>query len=652
MLTSENDQTEIIRRQSDYTPPRSLSHWLIGRPLSTADAPHQTIGKAVGLAVFASDALSSTAYATQEILGVLIVLGSIAFGYIFPISVAIVILLAIVTISYEQTIHAYPGGGGAYIVARDNLGELPAQTAGAALLTDYILTVAVSVAAGVAQIVSAYPDLFPFRVWISVGAVFLIMLVNLRGVKESGTAFAIPTYFFVVMMVATVGYGIFRSLSGSLGTVIDPPELHIAHTVAAITPFLLLHAFSNGTTALTGVEAISNGITAFKEPRSRNAGITLIWMSIILGSLFLGISHLTSQIGVVFSEEETLISQLARTVFDGRGLPYLGTIWATTIILIMAANTAFADFPRLGALHAGDGFLPRQLTFRGSRLVYSNGIIALSVIASLLIIAFQASVTRLIPLYAIGVFLSFTLSQTGMARRWWRVGHLKPGEEVVDPGSTLKYEPGWQYKMLINGFGAVCTAIVMVVFAVTKFREGAWIILILIPFLVTIFFTIHHHYKDLASHLTLEKFGGLPARQTRHRVIMPVSSIHQGVVEALRYAKLLSDDVTAIHVSIDPAETEKVQRKWKTWGEGTRLIILDSPFRLFIEPLLEYIEEIIDNRQPNETITVVVPQFIPSKRWHYALHMRTAEFLRRELLSKSGVVVTDVPYQVREELKE
>ena len=652
MLTSENDQTEIIRRQSDYKPPRSLSHWLIGRPLSTADAPHQTIGKAVGLAVFASDALSSTAYATQEILGVLIVLGSIAYGYIFPISLAIVILLAIVTISYEQTIHAYPGGGGAYIVARDNLGELPAQTAGAALLTDYILTVAVSIAAGVAQIVSAYPDLFPYRVWVSVGAVFIIMLINLRGVKESGTAFAVPAYFFVVMMVATVGYGIFRSLTGSLGTVVDPPEVHLTHTIGPITVFLLLHAFANGTTALTGVEAISNGITAFKEPRSRNAGITLIWMSLILGSLFLGISHLTSQIGGVFSEEETLISQLARTVFDGRGLLYLGTIWATTIILIMAANTAFADFPRLGALHAGDGFLPRQLTFRGSRLVYSNGIIALSVIASLLIIIFQASVTRLIPLYAIGVFLSFTLSQMGMARRWWRVGHLKPGDEIVDLGSTLKYEPGWQYKMVINGFGAVCTTIVMVVFAGTKFREGAWIILILVPVLVTIFFTIHHHYKDLASHLTLDKFGGLPERHTRHRVILPVSSIHQGALEALRYAKLLSDDVTAVHVSIDPTETVKVQKKWKTWGEGTRLVILDSPFRLFIEPLLEYIKDIVKGSQPNETITIVVPQFLPSKRWHYALHMRTANVLRQELLSKHRVVVTDVPYQVHKEQTE
>jgi amino acid transporter len=647
----DSQDTFFIHRNIGAKPPHSLSHWFIGRPLSTADAPHQTIGKAVGLAVFASDALSSTAYATQEILGVIAAAGTIAYGYLFPISLAIITLLAIVTVSYEQTIHAYPGGGGAYIVARDNLGELPAQTAGAALLTDYILTVSVSVSSGVAQIVSAYPDLFPYRVLIAVIAVFFIMLINLRGVKESGAAFAIPTYFFVVVMVFTVGFGIFRYITGSLGMVIDPPHFEVTHVITVITPFILLHAFANGTTALTGVEAISNGITAFKEPRSKNAGITLIWMSLILGALFLGLSFLTGKVHAVFSEEETVISQLARTIYDGRGIPYLMLIAGTTIILILAANTAFADFPRLGALHAGDGFLPRQLTFRGSRLVYSNGIVTLAIIASLLIILFKASVTRLIPLYAIGVFLSFTLSQAGMARRWWRVGHLKPSEEIVDPGSTLKYESGWKYKMVINGFGTVCTAIVMIVFAATKFREGAWIILILIPLLVTIFFTIHHHYKDLASHLSLNKFGGLPARQTRHRVIMPVSSIQQGTMEALRYAKLLSDDVTAVHVSIDPAETEKVQRKWKTWGEGTRLIILDSPFRLFIEPLLEYIKEIIDNRQPNETITVVVPQFIPSKRWHYALHMRTAEFLRRELLSKPGVVVTDVPYQVREKLK-
>jgi len=646
MLTPENNQTEIMRRQSDYKPPRSLSHWLIGRPLSTADAPHQTIGKAVGLAVFASDALSSTAYATQEILGVLIAVGTAAYGYVFPISLAIVILLTIVTISYEQTIHAYPGGGGAYIVSRDNLGESYAQVAGAALLLDYTLTVAVSISSGVAQIVSAYPSLDHYRIELAVVAVFLIMLINLRGVKESGAAFAIPTYFFVVMMFLTVGIGLFRYFTGSLGTVIDPPEVHLVNTLGPITAFLLLHAFANGTTALTGVEAISNGIMAFKEPRSRNAGLTLIWMSIILGTLFLSISYLTAHIGGVFSEEETIISQLTRTVFNGRGPLYLATIAATTVILLMAANTAFADFPRLSALAAGDGFLPRQLTFRGSRLVYSNGIVTLSVIASIFIIANKASVTLLIPLYAIGVFLSFTLSQTGMARRWWKIGHLKEGQDIPEPGSILRYDKGWKHKIDLPGFGAICTAIVMVGFAVTKFREGAWIVMIVIPILVLLFFTIHRHYKDLASHLTLNRFSGLPERHTRHRVIMPISNIHQGTLEALRYAKLLSDDVTAVHVSIDPTETEKVQKKWRMWGEGTRLVILDSPFRLFVEPLLVYLEDIIDQRQPNETITVVVPEFIPSKRWHNALHMRTANVLRQELLSKHGVVVTDVPYHM------
>ncbi len=649
MLTPENNQTEIMRRQSDYKPPRSLSHWLIGRPLSTADAPHQTIGKAIGLAVFASDALSSTAYATQEIMVILAVAGTMAFGYVFPISIAIVLLMTIVTISYEQTVHAYPGGGGAYIVARDNLGELPAQIAGAALLTDYILTVAVSISAGVAQIVSAYPEVFPYRVWMAVGAVFLIMLINLRGVKESGIAFSIPTYFFVVMMFITVGTGLVRHFTGTLGVVIDPPHLEMDGVVSALTPFIILHAFSSGTAALTGIEAISNGITAFKEPRSRNAGITLIWMAMILATLFLSISFLANHIEAIPSETETVISQLGRTVFEGRGILYLMVISATTVILIMAANTAFADFPRLSALVSKDGFLPRQLTFRGSRLVYSNGIVTLSVIASALIIIFKASVTLLIPLYAIGVFLSFTLSQTGMALRWRKIGRLKGDEEIVEPGSVLRYDKSWRFKMLINGFGALCTAIVMLIFAITKFSEGAWIVLIIIPFLVRIFFTIHHHYKDLAGHLTLDHFRGLPARHTRHRVIMPVSGVHQGTLDALRYAKLLSDDVTAVHVSIDEDESEKVQKKWKMWGEGTRLIVLDSPFRLFVEPLLAYIEDIIDHRQPNETITIVVPQFIPSKRWHTALHMRTADVLRQELLSKHGVVVTDVPYHVHEE---
>lgn len=635
-----------MQRQSGYQPPQSLSHWLIGRPLSTADAPHQTISKRIGLAVFASDALSSTAYATQEIMVILAVAGTAAFGHVFPISIAIVALMAVVAISYEQTIHAYPDGGGAYIVARDNLGELPAQIAGASLLTDYILTVAVSISAGVAQIVSAYPGLDPYRVAISVVAVFLIMLINLRGVKESGVAFSIPTYFFILMLFMTVGVGLVRHFAGTLGAVVNPPSMEIENAVKTITPFLLLHAFSSGTAALTGIEAISNGITAFKEPRSRNAGITLIWMAIILATLFLSISFLARHVNAVPSEAETVISQLGRTIFNGRGIFYLMVITATTVILIMAANTAFADFPRLSALAAKDGFLPRQLTFRGSRLVYSNGIVTLAVIASILIVIFRASVSQLIPLYAIGVFLSFTLSQTGMAIRWQKIGRLKEGETIMESGSVLHPDRNWRFKMVVNGLGAVCTAIVMMIFAVTKFLEGAWVVLIIIPFLVRVFFTIRHHYRDLASNLTLEKFQGLPSRHARHRVIMPVSSIHQGTLDGLHYAKLLSDDVTAVHVSLDLQETEKVQKKWKIWGEGTRLVILDSPFRLLIEPLLAYLDEIIANRQPNETITIVVPQFIPSKHWHKTLHMRTADVLRQELLTRHRVVVTDVPYHV------
>jgi len=645
MIEIEEDGTTVQHRTAEYQPNRSLTTWLIGRPLQTADAPHQTIGKAIGLAVFASDALSSTAYATQEILIILAAAGTAAFGYVFPISIAIVALLAIVTLSYEQTIHAYPGGGGAYIVARDNLGELPAQTAGAALLTDYILTVAVSVSSGVAQIVSAVPSLFPYRVYIAVGMVLFVMIVNLRGVKESGATFAIPTYFFILMMLATVSFGFFRYISGSLGMVVNPPHLDLSGTLAPISAFLILHAFSSGTAALTGVEAISNGITAFKEPRSRNAGITLIWMSIILGSFFLGISFLSRYIGAIPSEEETVISQLARTVFGGDGALYLAVIAATTVILIMATNTSFADFPRLSALVAADGFLPRQMAFRGSRLVYSRGIVTLALIASVLIVVFKASVSALIPLYAIGVFLSFTLSQAGMSRRWWKIGHLEPGQEIQERGSTLRYESGWQMKMVINGFGSVCTAFVMLVFAVTKFEGGAWVVLLLIPILIGFFIAIHLHYKRVAQRLSLENYGA-PPRITRHRVIMPVSGVHRGSLAALRYARALSDDVTAVHISIDPEEAEKIQKKWKDWGDGVRLVILDSPYRLLMEPLLKYIEEVSEKRQPNEIITIIVPNFVPKHWYHNLLHTQAALWLRLALLFKPGIVITEVPYQV------
>ena len=625
-------------------PSRSWQTWLFGRPLPTADAPHEAIGKGVGLAVFASDALSSTAYATQETLIILATAGAAAFAYAFPISVAIVVLLVIVTLSYEQIIHAYPGGGGAYIVARDNLGEIPAQIAGAALLTDYILTVAVSVSSGVAQIASAYPAIFEHRVALAVTLVLLIMFVNLRGVRESGTFFAIPSYFFIVMMFVTVGAAYFRQLMGSLGQVADPPHLE-SGPLQPLTLFLILHAFSSGTTALTGVEAISNGITAFKEPRSRNAGITLLWMSAILATLFLSITYLSHAIGATPSESETIISQLARTAFGGRGLAYLATIAATTLILVMAANTAYAGFPRLSALQAADGYLPRQLTYRGSRLVYSRGIVVLAVIACALIVVFDASVTGLIPLYAIGVFLSFTLSQAGMTHRWWKVGRLQPGQEVRERDSVLRHERGWALKMAVNGLGALMTAGVTLVFAVTKFHDGAWVVIILIPSLVAVFLAIREHYRDLAGGLSLDDYGA-PPRMARHRVILPVSGVHRGTVAALRYAHALSDDITAVHVSLDPAEAEAIRRKWGLWGSGVRLVVLDSPYRLLLEPVLDYIRRIADQRQPNETITIVVPQFVPRKRWHNLLHAQTAVLLRLALLFRPGIVITNVPYQV------
>ncbi len=652
MIDPKNNQdTSLIHRTTETKPPRTIGHFLIGRPLQTADAPHQTIGKAVGLAIFASDALSSTAYATQEILVILAAAGTIAFGYVFPISIVIVGLLTIVVISYEQIIHAYPDGGGAYVVAYDNLGHFPALVAAAALLIDYILTVSVSVSSGVAQIISAYPQLFEWRVPLSIACVMFIMLINLRGVKEAGAAFAIPSYFFIVIMFIAIGTGLFRMFTGSLGEVVNPPELEqFGEVLPGVTAFLLLHAFSSGTAALTGVEAISNGITAFKRPRSRNAGITLIWMAFILGILFLGISFLARQIHAIPSEAETVISQLARTVFGGQGLLYLLVIIGTTVILILAANTAFAGFPRLSAMLAQDGYMPRQLTYRGSRLVYSYGIVSLAGVASLLIVIFQASVTRLIPLYAIGVFLSFTLAQAGMARRWWRSGRLKPDHSAPDKANEsrhiLRYEKGWFLKMISNGFGALCTAVVMFVFAITKFRDGAWIVLILTPIMISIFLWIHRHYSIVATRFSLENYGEPPPYTVRHRVIVPISTVHPGTLAALRYARMLSDDITAVHISMEPDDTEKVRRKWEMWGRGTRLVIVDSPYRLFLEPLLDYIDEMIASRQANETITIVVPQFVASKRVYNALHMQTAEMLRRELLATPGVVITEVPYQI------
>jgi len=633
----EHNNGFISRVARDY-PSLSWRTWLIGRPLASADAPHQTVSKTVGLAVFGADALSSIAYAPQETLVILAAAGTQAYGYAFPISLVITGLLVIVTISYLQTIQAYPSGGGAYTVVKENLGEPAALVAGAALLTDYILLAAVTVASGVAQIVSAFPILFPFRVWLSVGLLGLIALANLRGVKESGNIFALPTYFFLSMTTLTVVVGFIRYLGGTLGVVIDPPSVEMLGT-EPLTLFLLLRAFSNGTTALTGVEVIANGVKSFREPRTRNAIVTMVWMATILAVLFLGIVYLLGVIGAVPSESETVISQFARTVFGNRGLLYLGTIAATTIILILATNTAFAGFPALSAIIAEDGYMPRQLAYRGSRLVFSRGILTLTVIASLLIIIFNASVTALIPLWAVGVFLSFTLSQAGMARHWWNRQDIK--KAVVN-----QYDPSWRWKLAINGLGAITTAIVTLIFAITKFVDGAWIIVVLLPALVLSFYAVHRHYRNLARDLSLEDYGQPPPAK-RHRVLVPIAGVHRGALEALDYALSLSNDVTAVHISMDPEQKSALENKWNSWGKGVRLVIIESPYRTFLEPFLEYVNEICAILQPNERLTIVVPQFMPKKWWHNVLHTQTAFWLRFALLNKRGIVITEVPYQVR-----
>lgn len=612
--------------------------------MPTADAPHQTIGKAVGLAVFGADALSSIAYAPQETLVILAAAGTQAFGYAFPISIVITVLLAIVTISYQQTIHAYPNGGGAYTVARENLGVLAGLVAGAALLTDYALLAAVAISSGVAQIVSAVPALFPFRVGLSVGLLILIAIANLRGVKESGNTFALPTYFFLGMTILTVGAGFFRYVTGTLGPVTNPPSLELIQAAEPLTLFLLLRAFSNGTTALTGVECISNGVTAFKEPRTHNAAVTMIWMSTLLGGLFMGITYLLGVVGAVPSEAETVISQLARTVFGDRGWLYLATMVATTLILILATNTAFADFPRLSAIIAADGYMPRQLTYRGSRLVFSRGIVTLTTIAALLILAFNASVTALIPLWAVGVFLSFTLSQAGMARHWWRA-RRRSGQAPHLEAARSGPPSGWSWKLAVNGLGAACTAVVTLIFAITKFTDGAWVIVLLLPVLVLSFFAAHRHYQALAHDLSLENYGQ-PPRASRHRVLVPVAGIHRGTLQALEYAQSLSADVTAVHISIDPVQTEQIRQRWNWWGNGIRLVIIESPYRAFLEPFLEYVDSLCAILQHHERLTIVVPHIAPERWWHHLLHEQTAFWLRLVLLDQKGIVVTEVPYQV------
>ena len=660
----------------------TIKRLLVGRAKRTDQAIHERLTKKTGLAVFASDALSSTAYASEEIMLVLAVAAvygqTHSFNYVVPITLVIAVVLGIVATSYRQTIHAYPSGGGAYIVAKENLGTYAGLVAGAALLVDYVLTVSVSLAAGVAAITSAaqgtrFAWLNNHRVFLCVMLIAFIALANLRGVRESGSLFAAPTYAFVFSFLFMIGYGIFHYFlyPGSVAPVVAE-NLKIAegYQLQPLTLFLLLGAFSNGCVALTGIEAISNGIPAFKQPEAPNAAKTLTWMAVLLTMMFIGTSLMAYFYHVHPHENETVISQFARIIFTGpMGWFYYVIQGTTALILILAANTSFADFPRLSSLLARDRFMPRQFATRGDRLVFSNGIIILAVFSAILVAAFGGDTSRLIPLYAVGVFLSFTLSQVGMVRHWLKAGRTLKSARATSAGNErsvsgagnngaaartdqieltkdeLKQARHWKKSIVINGLGAFATFTVLVVLVITKFIHGAWIVVVLIPLLVTMFRAIRRHYQDMATQLTTEGVEGL--RPIRHEVVVPISGIHRGTVRALEYAKAIAPHhVTALYINFDEEATQKLREKWGRLGGGVELVVLASPYRSLVGPLTRYLDRRIQAHR-DQMITVVLPEFIPAKWWQHLLHNQTSLMLKGALLFKPNIVVTSVPYHLK-----
>jgi len=602
-----------------------FKQFLIGRPIPSNLAYHERLTKTTGLAVLSSDALSSVAYATEEVLRTLIVAGTAALWVATPIALVIAGLLLVVAFSYRQTIYAYPQGGGAYTVSKENLGITAGLIAAAALLTDYVLTVSVSVAAGVAALTSAFPQWHVSRVYLGLGFLFLLAVGNLRGIRESGRIFALPTYFFVGSLLTLIGTGAWRLLTGDVAPAILEDSSR-SSGAGVLTVFLVLRAFSNGCTAMTGVEAVSDGVPAFKPPEARNASTTLIAMAALAVTMFVGITLLAHFFGVIPMPTETVVSLLARAVFGGRGVPYYMVQAATMLILVLAANTAYADFPRLSSIIARDRFLPRQFMNQGDRLAFSNGIVVLSILAGALIVAFEGDTHALIPLYMVGVFVSFSLSQAGMV--------LKRRRER---------RPGWLHGAIISGMGACLTTLVLVVVAITKFIEGAWIIVALIPVFVLFFKAIHRHYDRVAEQLSLKDWA--PQERRYNTVLVTIGGIHRAVVEALQYAKSLSPDVRAVYVDVDPQATADLKREWARWGQGIPLVILDSPYRSLLEPLLEYIEQ-VDRERPDDFVTILLPEFVPARWWHHLLHNQRALLIKGSLLFKRNIVVTNVPFHL------
>jgi amino acid transporter len=602
----------------------SLKRVLVGNPLTTAAAKHERLAKIPALAIFASDMMSSVAYATEEILLVLVLGGWTAMQYAPEVGIAIGLLAAIVASSYWQTIHAYPSGGGAYVVAKDNLGTLSGLVAGAALLVDYVLTVAVSTASGVAAITSAFPALFPHRVAICVVTVLAIMAANLRGIRETGRIFAVPTYWFILCLAVLVGGGFYHFTTQGAP---PAPEATSLPVLEPLSIFLVLRAFSGGCAALTGTEAVANGVQYFKPPESRNAGITLIWMATILATSFLGVTFLAYWYHIVPRAEETVVSMLATEIF-GRSWIYFMIQAATAVILLLAANTSFAGFPMLAYLMAKDGFVPRQFANRGDRLVYSNGILILAGVSCLLLVIFGGSTHALIPLYAIGVFSAFTLSQTGMVLHWWR-----------EKGRR------WLSHAAVNALGATTTAVVVLVIGFSKFTHGAWIVVIVIPLLVMGFLAIRRHYEVLGRQLSLQGFA--PPAIGRHPVVILVAGIHRGVVTALSYAKAISPNVTAITVELDPTATSKLQMRWREWAPDVPLVVLDSPFRSVLGPVLQYIDQ-MEKQRDGDYMTIILPEFIPARWWQHLLHNQTALLIKGALLFRKGKVAISIPYHLEQ----
>ena len=613
---------------------RSLKQLLVGRPLATSEQEHQRLTKKIALAVFSSDAISSTAYATEEILFVTAI-GTAAsleqgLSVLVPIAVAVAILLAIVVTSYRQTIFAYPGGGGSYVVSRENLGENPSLVAGASLLVDYILTVAVSISAGVAAIISIpeFRDLAGHRVTMCLALLALITVVNLRGVKESGRVFAVPTYLYIVMLLLLVCYGLYRVYFGHVSQVpFDDEAFAGAREVGgSLALLVILRGFSSGAVALTGVEAISNGVPAFRRPESKNAATTLLWMGLILGSTFFGVSVLAHHLHPYPSHDVTVFAQMGRQVFGGGALFWVLQL-ATAAILALAANTAYADFPRLSSIIARDGYLARQMANRGDRLVFSNGVIILAGAAALLIVAFGGRTNALIPLYAVGVFTSFTLSQAGMVRHHQRLR-----------------EPAWRRSMIINGTGSIATLIVVIVVAGTKFTQGAWVPLVVIPLIITMFKAIKRHYRGVAESLRIP--ANYKPRRMNHTVVVLVGGVHRGVLEALAYARSLAPNhLVAVTVVSDEDEQERIERQWEARGIDVELEIVNTPYRDLTRPILRFVDE-LDARWEHDVVTVLIPEFVVSRWWAHLLHNQSALLLKGRLLFRKGTVVISMPYHI------